>query len=129
MTYSIPVALSLLAQLRAWASLKTDDLPGCALNKAVLKFGGMAVTPQGVPCCPAPYGGGPCTQNYALPSGWADQLTKGTDEDFAQWLFEEFGTAAALCYTCGGWGAPTPLCAGAAFKWDNTTACKPNNAK
>lgn len=128
MTYSIPVAVSVLTQLRAWASLKVDDLPGCIGNQAVLKFGSMSVTDDGVVCCPEPHSGGRCNQNYKLPAGWAAKLTEGSDLDFATWLASELGNGVGQCDRCG-WPGPDPvgtMCPGASFSYDDAQ-CQPKD--
>lgn len=128
MTYSVPVALSILAQLRAWASLKIDDLPGCVGNQAVLKFGGVSVTDNSVVCCPPPYTGGRCNQNYRLPDGWRERLTAGSDEEFAGWLASTLGDGIGQCDGCD-FSGPNPqatMCEGGAFSYDSGE-CQPAN--
>jgi len=97
MTYSVPVAVSVLAQLRAWASLKVDGIKGCTGEQAVLKFGSVSVSDGGVPCCPDPYSGGRCNQNYNLPDGWESKLTEGTDIEFATWVASKLGNGVGSC--------------------------------
>jgi hypothetical protein len=126
MTYSIPVALSVLAQLRAWASLDIGNLPGCIGDQAVLKFGAVSVTDTAVVCCPEPHSGGRCNQNYALLEGWATRLTDGSDLDFATWLASTLGDGVGSCPRCG-WPGPDPVgtvCPGGQFAYDDAR-CKP----
>eukprot|EP00929_Paragymnodinium_shiwhaense_P014334 TRINITY_DN122235_c0_g1_i1.p1 TRINITY_DN122235_c0_g1~~TRINITY_DN122235_c0_g1_i1.p1 ORF type:complete len:468 (-),score=54.47 TRINITY_DN122235_c0_g1_i1:51-1454(-) len=85
-SYSGPTSVSLLIQLRAWASVKIDGLAGCEGGQAVLKFGSMSITDDGIVCCPQPMSGGACQQSFALPSGWATKIAEGSDNDFAQWM-------------------------------------------
>jgi hypothetical protein len=130
MTYSIPVAVSILCQLRAWASLKVDDIPGCIGNQAVLKFGTVSVTDDGVVCCPEPHSGGRCNQNYKLPDGWNTKLTEGTDLDFATWLASKLGNGVASCPGCA-WPADDPsttMCPGASFSYKDPR-CTPSDYK
>lgn len=124
MTYSTPVVISVLSQLRAWASLKIDDIQGCEGNQAVLKFAAISVTDDGVVCCPHPQSGGQCNQNYQLPSGWNTKLREGTDEDFAEWMAETLG-AAGSCPNCAFSNVPyeKSLCPGNTFA-NNDTRCK-----